>query len=313
MNAPEKLRAGTVAVDPVRINPAQQTPAQRARYCTSENPFTFGYPPVPVRQFLRERDRAFDASTPTSTIALDASDDLAIAYMATTPTLLCRYFRIRAGEELRTAFAASSEVFYVMRGGGESRNQAETIAWGGGDVLCFPSGETVHRAQKDSLLFGVSDEPLLAFEGLRPPPADKPAVKATHWPAAEIENVFQGVYTRPRTIRTTGCSVMFSCHDFAPGYHTTPLINTAINTLEAGGDQRPHRHNGAAITLAIQGEGIHSMIEDKRVDWSDGAAQITPGSLLHSHHNRSDKRMRSFVIQDEGLHYYTRTPGFSFG
>lgn len=304
MNAPEKLRAGPVP---------QATPAQRARYCTSENPFTFSYPPVPARQFLAERDRAFDAATPTSAIALDASDDLATAYAATTPTLLCRYFRIRAGEELGTDFTASSEVFYVMRGSGGSRNRDEFIEWGAGDVLCFPSGDTVHRATEDSVLFGVSDEPLLAFEGLRPPPAGEPAVKATHWPAAEIERVFQDVYTRPRTIRTTGCSVMFSCHDFAPGYHTTPLINTAINTLEAGGDQRPHRHNGVAVTLAIEGEGIHSMIEDQRIDWSTGAAQITPASLLHSHHNRGSKRMRSFVIQDEGLHYYTRTPGFSFG
>lgn len=302
MNAPDRVRAGT----------ATQTPEHRARYCTSENPFTFGYPAVPVRQFLAERDRAFDSATPTSAIALDASNDLATAYPATTPTLLCRYFRIRAGEELKTAFAASSEVFYVMHGSGASRNRDETIAWGTGDVLCFPSGETMHRAQTGSLLFGVSDEPLLAFEGLRPPPSEKPAVKATHWPAPEIERVFQGVYTRKRTGRTTGCSVMFSCHDFAPGYHTTPLINTAINTLEAGGDQQPHRHNGVAVTLAIEGEGVHSMIEDKRVDWSAGAAQITPGSLLHSHHNRGPRRMRSFVIQDEGLHYYTRTPGFSF-
>jgi gentisate 1,2-dioxygenase len=302
MNAPDRIRAGTTG----------QAPQERARYCTSENPFTFGYPAVPIRQFLAERDRAFDASTPTSAIALDASGDLATAYPATTPTLLCRYFRIRAGEELRTAFAASSEVFYVMHGSGASRNRDEAIAWGTGDVLCFASGETVHRAQADALLFGVSDEPLLAFEGLRPPPEDRPAVKATHWPAGEIERVFQGVYTRKRTERTTGCSVMFSCHDFAPGYHTTPLINTAINTLEAGGDQRPHRHNGVAVTLAIEAEGIHSMIGDKRVDWSAGAAQITPASLLHSHHNRGPRRMRSFVIQDEGLHYYTRTPGFSF-
>ncbi len=302
MNAPDRVRDDT----------ATQSPQQRARYCTSENPFTFAYPAVPVRQFLAERDRAFDTVTPTSAIALDASGDLATAYPATTPTLLCRYFRIRAGEELRTEFIASSEVFYVMHGNGESLNRNEAIAWGAGDVLCFPSGDTVHRAKTDALLFGVSDEPLLAFEGLRPPAPETPAVKATHWPAAEIEHVFQGVYTRKRTEKTTGCSVMFSCHDFAPGYHTTPLINTAINTLEAGGDQRPHRHNGVAVTLAIEGEGIHSMIADKRVDWSTGAAQITPASLLHSHHNRGTKRMRSFVIQDEGLHYYTRTPGFSF-
>jgi gentisate 1,2-dioxygenase len=97
-----------------------------------------------------------------------------------------------------------------------------------------------------------------------------------------------------------------------PGYATTPSMNVAINTLAPGCDQRPHRHNGVAITLALQGKGIHSMIEGQRVDWSDGAAQITPATLLHSHHARGPLRMRSLVIQDEGLHFYTRTPGFSF-
>lgn len=304
MNAPDRLRADSGA--------RTATPQERARYCTSENPFRFSYPAVPPRQFLAERDKAFLPDAPTSVVPLDASADLDMAYPATTPTLLCRYFRIRAGEDLRTAFVAASEVFYVMQGSGTSRNGGESVAWGAGDVFCFPSGETVHRASADALLFGASDEPLLAFEGLRPA-ADRPAVKATHWTAAEIDRNFQRVWARPRTPETTGCSVMFSCHDFAPGYHTTPVINTAINTLEAGGDQRPHRHNGAAITLALEGEGVHSMIEATRVDWSNGAAQVTPGSLLHSHHNRGSKRMRSFVIQDEGLHYYTRTPGFSFG
>lgn len=299
MNAPDRMRADT-----------DDTPQQRARYCTSDNPFRFSYPAVPMRQFLAERDRACDPGTPTSAIALDASTDLATPYAATTPTLLCRYLRIRKGEALRTDHPAASEVFYVMHGQGDSRNDEESIAWGTGDVLCFPAGPLTHRATEDALLFAVCDEPLLAFEGLR---AARAAVKPTHWTAAEIERNFQRVWARPRTAETTGSSVMFSCHDFAPGYHTTPLINTAINTLEVGGDQRPHRHNGAAITLAIEGEGIHSMIEDTRVDWSNGAAQITPASLLHSHHNRGTKRMRSFVVQDEGLHYYTRTPGFSFG
>jgi gentisate 1,2-dioxygenase len=304
MNAPDRVRADIAQPD---------TPAGRARFCTSENPFTFGYPEVPARQFLAERDRAFAQDTPTSLVPLDASADLANGYPATTPTLLCRYFRLRAGEPLETDFVAAAQVFYVMRGSGRSRNRGETIEWAEGDVFCLPSGTCAHEATADAVLFGVSDEPLLAFQGLRPAPGAKQAVQATHWPAAEINRHFERVFTRPRTPQTTGCSVMFSCQDFAPGYHTTPLINTAINTLEAGGDQRPHRHNGVAVTLAIQGEGVHSMIESTRVDWSDGAAQITPASLLHSHHNRGDKRMRSFVIQDEGLHYYTRTPGFSFG
>jgi gentisate 1,2-dioxygenase len=67
-----------------------------------------------------------------------------------------------------------------------------------------------------------------------------------------------------------------------------------------------------AVTFSLQGEGVYSMIDGERVDWSDGAAQITPATRLHSHHNRGSQRMRSLIFQDEGLHYYTRTPGFSF-
>ena len=63
---------------------------ERARYNTSENPFTFRWPPVPIRQFLAERDRAFDQTTPTGAIALDISAELGIGYPATTPSLLAR-------------------------------------------------------------------------------------------------------------------------------------------------------------------------------------------------------------------------------
>ena len=299
----------------VRTRAETQTPyASRARYHTSENPFTFGYPEVPARQFLAERDRAFDPATPTSAIALDAAGDLGSPYPATTPTLLCRYVKIRAGEQLRAVFEASGAIYYVMAGSGESRNEADLITWSTGDVFCFPCGsETTHRAAAaDCLLFVATNEPLLAFERLRPPVPKESVVDTVHWPAHEIERRFEDVWQRPVSESTTGYSVMFSTTALAPGYATIPSINVAINTLVAGGDQRPHRHNGVAVTLAIQGEGIHSMIGGQRVNWSTGAAQITPATLLHSHHNRGAKRMRSLVIQDEGLHHYTRTPGFSF-
>ena len=299
----------------VRTRDETQTPyANRARYHTSENPFTFGYPPVPARQFLAERDRAFASATPTGAIALDAAADLGSPYAATTPTLLCRYLKIRGGEQLRTNFAASGAIYYVMAGGGESRSAADVITWGTGDVFCFPGGsETTHRAAaRDSLLFVATNEPLLAFERLSPPVPQESVVDTVHWPAHEIERRFEEVWQRPASDNTTGYSVMFTTVALQPGYATIPSINVAINTLAAGGDQRPHRHNGVAVTLAIQGDGIYSMIGGQRVNWSTGAAQITPATLLHSHHNRGAKRMRSLVIQDEGLHHYTRTPGFSF-
>ena len=293
---------------------AQTAFARRARYHLAVNGFAFQFPPVPVRQFVNERDIAFDPSTPTGPIALDTSDALGTAYAATTPTILCRYLKIRAGDTLRTAYAASGEIFYVMSGGGESRNGADAITWGAGDVFCFPGGgETGHRAgDRGGLLFCVTNEPLLAFERLRAPAPGTAMVETTHWPATTIDGHFADVWQRPMTPDTTGYSVQFTSQAMAPSINTIPSINCSINTLAAGADQRPHRHNGVAVTLAIQGDGIHSTIDGQRVAWSTGAAQITPATLLHSHHARGDQRMRSFVIQDEGLHFYTRTPGFSF-
>jgi gentisate 1,2-dioxygenase len=286
------------------------TPASRARYHSADNNFTFAWPPVPARQFLAEREAAFAADSPTGLIALDCADVLATPYPATTPTLLMRYARLQAGEALATRFAAAGEIAYVIEGAGESRNGGDSIAWAKGDVFCFPgSAETRHAAAADSLLFIATNEPLLAFEKLRPGEA---VVEALHWPAGEIAQRLEAVWQRPITPETTGHAVLFSSDALAPSTNTLPSINVALNTLESGADQRPHRHNGVAVVLAIQGEGVHSIVDGKRIDWVDGAVQITPGASLHSHHNRGPGRMACLIFQDEALHYYTRTPGFSF-
>ncbi len=287
--------------------------AERARYICNENGFDFACPPVPARQFLAERARACDGASGTGAIELDASDALSTAWPATTPTLLCRYLKIRAGDTLQASRNASGEVLYVMHGQGESAGGGDSIAWAAGDVFCLPGGvHAAHRAQTEALLFSVTDEPLLSFAGLRAPAPGQGAVEAVLWPAAEIERRFAAVWSRPITGRTTGAAVQFSTRLTMPSFATTPFLNVSINTLAAGCDQRPHRHNGVAVTLAIEGEGVHSVISGERVDWVTGAAQITPATALHSHHNRGPRRMRSLVIQDEGLHLYTRTPGFSF-
>ena len=286
---------------------------QRARFVCNENGFAFSYPPVPVRQFLSERNRVFDPAGKSELVALDASDALVTAYPATTPALLCRYIRLRAGEKLTARYVASGEVCYVISGEGDSCSGGDSVTWGQGDVFCFPGGEeTTYSARQDALLFNVTDEPLYAFAGAQAPAAGKAVVETVVWRASEMDRYFDAVFQRPVTDRTTGASVQFSSRRTEPNYTTMPFVNVAINTLAPGCDQRPHRHNGVAVTLAIQGDGIHSMIDDQRVDWVTGAAQITPATRLHSHHNRGNKRMRSLVIQDEGLHVYTRTPGFSF-
>jgi gentisate 1,2-dioxygenase len=298
----------------IKQDDGQSTMTSRAQYYHPENAFDWKWPDVPRHQFIEERDRAFDPATPTSLIPLDISEQLGLAYEATIPTILSRYVRLKAGESLATNLKASGEIHYVLTGSGVSVNGDDRVEWGEGDVFVFPGGqETTHSAGKgDAVLFQVTNEPLLNFEGLRAPAPGEAVIEAVHYPASEIDTQFENVFARSVDAEQSGRAVLFSSPAMGDARNTIPMINTAINTLDPGKDQKPHRHNGAAITLAIMGEGIHSMIEDEEVPWATGAAQITPAAELHSHHNRGNQRMRSFVVQDEGLHWYMRTPGFSW-
>ena len=286
----------------------------QALYYDPANAFDFRWPPVPRRQFLDECKQAFASDTPTGMVPLDASDALETPYPATTPSLLAQYLRLRAGERFVTHQRASGEVFFVMQGAGRSQNGTDAIAWERGDLFCFPGGqESVHESgSEDAILFCVSDQPLVIFQDLQPPRVGESHIETVHWPAAEIDKRLDTVYARADSKEEAGRAVLFSSQALAPARNILPMMVAAINTLEPGKDQRAHRHNGVAITLALEGDGVYSLIEDQRVDWVAGAAQVTPAAELHSHHNRGTKRMRSLVIQDEGLHYYTRTPGFSW-
>ena len=85
----------------------------------------------------------------------------------------------------------------------------------------------------------------------------------------------------------------------------------ALNSLPPGEDQPPHRHNAAALTLCIKGDGVHSMVDGRKVDWQDRAVMVTPPSALHSHHNRGPDMMYSVVAQDGGVFYNARTLGYA--
>lgn len=290
-----------------------QTPRARARFQDPENFFAFTWPAVPRSQFLGERDRAFDVAAATGEVALDASDAMGMDYPATTPMLLARYLVLAGDEALDYTRRASAELFYVLQGCGSSEGAGERIDWQPGDVFCFPGGGCVrHSAGQRSILFSVCNEPLLRLEALRPAPVGEGRVQPVHWTHEEMESRFQSIYARPDSDETAGRALQLSSAAMQPAGYPVPTMNVAINTLDPGGDQRSHRHNGAAITLGIQAEGVYSMIEEQRVDWSHGAAQVTPATELHSHHNRGPARMRSLVVQDEGLHFYARTPGFSW-
>ncbi len=287
---------------------------RRARYFDSSNAFALKYPPVPVHQFVAERDLAFDPATGTGLIALDLSDRLGTPFPATTPLMLTRYARIRAGERLTTRFKASGELYYVFEGEGETLAGADRIAWGPGDVLCLPGGgESTHVAgSQDCVLWVITNEPELAFEHLEPPAAENAVTRAVHYPAAEIRHQLARVATKLAGQKIAGLALVFSSVDQALRRNVLPTLTLAINQLPPGDFQRPHTHNSAAITLSLQGRDCYSMIDGQRVDWREHAVMVTPPGAVHSHHNDGDAWMSCLIVQDGGLHYHCRTMDFRY-
>lgn len=290
---------------------------RRARYWTPANSFADKLPAVRPHVFLAERDRAFDPATGTADIPLDLSRELACDFPATTPNMLARYARIAAGERLALSIRASGEAWYVIDGAVRIAKAGDAIAAVAGDVVVLPGGSagTVLTAEGgDAVLLAVTDEPALAYLGVEPPAPGKARIAAAHYPGAEIMRQLDVHYAEEAGDEArSGRPVLFTAAGVERTQTVTASLALAINSLEPGGDQTPHRHNAAALTLAIACEGVYSEIDGERVDWKQNAVMLTPPTALHSHHNRGPARMLSLVAQDGGLFYNARAVGFSFG
>jgi gentisate 1,2-dioxygenase len=287
---------------------------ERARYFDSSNAFALKYPPVPCHQFLAERDRALDPATGTAIIPLDLSDRLETDFPATTPLILTRYLRIRAGDRLATRLKASGELYHVIAGAGETSKAGDAIRWGPGDVFCLPGGgETTHVAgSEDCVLWLITNEPQLAFEHLEPAPLDNAVTGAVHYPAEEIGQQLKRVNDKLAGEKLAGLALIFSSTEQAYRRNILPSLTLAMNQLPPGDYQRPHRHNSVAVTLNIACKGCYSMVGGKRVDWQPYAAMVTPPAEVHSHHNHGDEIMTCLIVQDGGLHYHCRTMDFRY-
>lgn len=285
-----------------------------AIFYVPEGAFSRGLADVPPYVFADEQRRALDPQCPTGLVPLDISNLLGTAYPATTPVLLARYVVVRAGESLEHAFEATGEIYYVARGAGMSGAGDTRIAWRAGDVFVLPgASRTRHQAETDAVLVCFTNEPELAYAGVRAPEARHNAVVApAYFDARVIDEKLGLVHQRTGPQQTAGKSVIFATTPLQGMRTMLPSITAAVNTLEPGGDQRPHRHNAVALTLAIESEGIHSKIAGQQVDWIPFGVMVTPPQAEHSHHNRGRRMMKSFVVQDGALYYQLRNPGFAW-
>lgn len=122
----------------------------------------------------------------------------------------------------------------------------------------------------------------------------------------------EAIHRLPAEVELTGKAVAFSSASQAADRTCLPSMTLAMNSLAPGEMQRPHQHNAVAVTLIVQGARCYSMVEGRRVPWQDLTTMITPPCLMHSHHNDGDRMALFLIVQDGGLHYHTRTMGFSY-
>jgi gentisate 1,2-dioxygenase len=302
-------------IDPDAAPPRTASPfTDNARYLTSLDGFNIKRPAVPAHSFRAERDRALAPGAPTGLVPLDLSATLGLGYPATTPFILSRYARIRAGETLDTEFDASTELYHVIRGSGATRlGSGETLSWQTADTFCLPGGATArHVASEDAVLWVSTNEPQLRFENLRPPAPGAGPIRPALYPMAEIRRRLLAVYLDPRGAAMAGKSVNLGNVAMESSRTTTPSFTLALNSLLPGESQRGHRHNAVAVTLVLAGERCYSLIDGQRADWEPYTVMITPPAAFHSHHNEGRELALFLIVQDGGVYYHCRTMGFSY-
>ena len=111
----------------------------------------------------------------------------------------------------------------MIRGSGESTQGGDVITWDEGDAFCLPGGgETAHVAAGDSLLYVVTNEPMLAFERLQPPAAGRAPIEAAHFPADEIDRQLERIHAMAMTAEMPGKSISFGTAGRGPSTSRCP-------------------------------------------------------------------------------------------
>jgi gentisate 1,2-dioxygenase len=273
--------------------------------------------PVPVRRF------APGSPGTTGIVELDLSDVLGTPWPATSPALLASFVNVAAGSSVRTAPVATSELFFVVRGEGDTTVDEGTLVWGTGDLFVLPNGLAAeHRAATDAVLYRVTDEPLLAHLGVAP---TRRRFRPTHFTRDELERELDRVAAAPDAAARNRIAVLLGTAEQAQTLTVTHTLWAMLGLVPVGAVQRPHRHQSVALDLVVDCRpGCYSLVGDRiepssgeivdpvRVDWEPGAAFVTPPGLWHSHHNESGRAARILPIQDAGLHTYLRSLDIRF-
>ena len=254
----------------------------------------------------------------TRTLPLDSSASLGVIGPATTPGLCANFVHICPGDAHLTAANATTNLFFVMRGGGATRLADGTeFAWHAGDLFTLPAGSrATHAATEDAALYWVHDEPLLRYLGVE---TREPKFPPTMYRRAAILEALDAVVRDPSSAGANRLSVLLGSRLFPQTMTITHVMWAMFGLLPVGAVQAPHRHQSVAVDLVVDSKpGCYTMVgksldkdgrvaDGHRFDWHPHAVFVTPPGLWHSHHNESGHPAHILPIQDAGLHTYLRT------
>ena len=298
---------------PVQHPRAPKTQAEaRGRYFNSGNAFNIKLTSVPPR-ILRDEPAQTLAKNATGWVLCDLSEELECPFPATTPLMLARYATVLAGDTLDVTLNCTASIWYVIEGTAKIFTGEETAELGKGDIFLLPGGVASRIVASDTSVFwAVGNDPQLAFEKAAPITGGEAATGFVHFPADEITHQLDVVYEHDANDSTSGHALIFSAEQTEASHNIAPTLTLSLNTLKPRSFQPPHKHNSAALTLAVAGDPAYSMVDDLKCDWSPWATLLTPPTAKHSHHNDGDTRAEFLIVQDGGLYYHARTMGFEF-
>lgn len=235
---------------------------------------------------------------------------------------MASYLRILPGEQLETRATPTSQMFYVIRGKGQTSGTSGTVAWSAGDLFVLPMDETlIHRADEDAALYWVHDEPLLRYLGVKP---SEPRFRPTLFTRERLQQELTDVRNQPGAVNRNRMGILLGNTATPQTLTLTHVLWSLLNVLPAGVVQKPHRHNSVAIDLCVDAKpGTYTLIGDKldgdgnivdpiKAAWVPGTVFVTPPGLWHSHHNDTGHDAVVLPIQDAGLHTYLRTLDIQF-
>ncbi len=266
----------------------------------------------------------------TRAVPLDLSTALHTDGPATSPALMAHFLRIEPGEKLVTSAVASSQLFYVLDGAGQSAGLGAdatvlpATAWDAGALLTVPGGcriEHMASGSRTAVLYWVTDAPLLRLLGCVPATAQfRPAL----YSSARMRGELAAVRAQPGAESRNRIGVLLGNVDTPDTLTLTPILWSLLNVIPPGVLQKPHRHNSVALDLCVSTQpGVYTLMgpeltsagtvkDPVRAYWVTGGMFTTPPGWWHSHHNDSAADAQVLPIQDAGLHITLRTLDIQF-